>query len=278
MKALGGVQINMQPYQTLAVDVLPSVIEVGILEDHMDARRNLQLDEVLAKQVAQGTRPAVARLWRHAPQTGLVVSRRDIAGEYGDVAISRLREQGVEVFVRSTGGTAVPHRLGVLNFSLMFPRTKAAVTTDLYYRLLCHPMISWLETLGLAATTGEVPGSYCDGTYNVVVEGLKLVGTAQTWRGGLAGLSSRHPGYVLAHACIVIDVDLQWTTQTINTFYEATRNPYQVVPSTATTLTELLARCTPPRPPLTSEQAMTHFEAFLKEYFQVSFASVHSLA
>lgn len=264
----------MNPYLRLTDGVLPEAIEVGIMEDHSDARHNLELDEAIAQEVAAGHRPAVARLWRHSPTVGLVVSHRDVAGQQGDQAITKLREMGVEVFVRSTGGTAVPHGLGVLNFSLLFPRTKAAVTTDMYYRLLCQPMISWLEHLGIEATTGEVPGSYCDGTYNVVVAGKKLVGTAQTWRGGLAGTASRHPGYVLAHACIMVDVDLAWTTQTINAFYGATGNPYEVVLSTSTTLNDVFRTATPPQSSLTSEQAMVHFETYLRHYFQESFASV----
>ncbi len=127
------------------------------------------------------------------------------------------------------------------------------MTTDDYYRLLCIPLIGWLRSLGIEASTGALPGSYCDGNYNVLCGGKKLVGTAQAWRGGLAGMASRHPGYVLAHASIVIAYDLKLATERINRFYTLAGNPYRVEEETSTSLVQLCPSWFPDKTP--DEQA-----------------------
>ncbi|MBX6351884.1 MAG: ligase [Thermoflavifilum sp.] len=191
--------------------------------------------------VGAGTCPPLIRLWRAAHAPGIGVSRKDVAHPAGEAARRQLMEEGLSVVVRDTGGTAVPQGDGVLHVSYIFPRPRARATTDTFYRLLCGPMVDWLQTLGLMAGTGALPGSYCDGTYNVLVSGRKLVGTAQAWRGGLAGLSSRHPGYVLVHACITVTADMATMSGWINRFYMLSGQSYRVDPALAVTLDELSA-------------------------------------
>ncbi|MCY0889257.1 MAG: ligase [Alicyclobacillaceae bacterium] len=217
----------------------PQEVEVAVLELD-DAEANLQLDDVLGEQVGRGERSPLLRIWRHAKVEGLVVSRRDVALPAAAAAAERMRAWGYPVFVRGTGGTAVPHGRTVLNLSLIFPRiAEPTPTTDALYRLLCQPLLNWLWQLGMAGTVGPVPDSYCDGSYNVIVQGKKLAGTAQTWRGGLAGLVSSRPGYILAHACIPIDSPLDRYIQAINRFYEQSGNAYRANLETATTLAML---------------------------------------
>ncbi len=246
--------------------VLTDTLDVVILESE-DAIENIELDANIAGDVASGKRPPTIRLWRHTKDLGIVVSKKDISGSLGENAIERVRSMGYQVYVRNTGGTAVPHARGVLNLSMMFPRNQQSGSTDDYYRTLCKPQIDWLSTYGIEAGTGEVPGSYCDGKYNVIVGGKKLVGTAQSWRGGLAGISSRHPGYVLAHGCIMIDVDLNWGMELINQFYTWVGNDYRTDVSTSTTLRELGKETNIPTP-ASSGEAMREFALFLTNYFQ----------
>lgn len=239
--------------------------EVVVEEDLTNAQHNLQLDEEIAAAVARGERAPTARVWRHAPEPGLVVAKRDLASNSAKSAADQMASEGCEIFVRQTGGTAVPHGIGVLNLSLIAPRSDAAATTDAYYRLLCDPIIAWFAQLGIEAVTGPVRGSYCDGNYNVIHQGQKLVGTAQTWRGGLAGFASRHPGYILAHACITVDVDLDWATAAINRFYALAGNPYRVDRDTAATVNDCLHAAG--RDPLHHEQALKDLQQFLNQYF-----------
>jgi octanoyl-[GcvH]:protein N-octanoyltransferase len=215
---------------------LPRTVEIGWIEALDDPQRNVDLDTFLGKEIGAGRRTPLIRLWRAAHAPGIGVSRKDVATPAGQMAKATLTAQGLSVVVRETGGTAVPQGDGVLHVSYIVPRPQGRATTDAFYRLLCQPLLSWLRSLGLEATTGSLPGSYCDGTYNVLVGGRKLVGTAQAWRGGLAGLSSRHPGYVLAHACIPVDVDMARANAWINRFYALAGQSYRVDPALAVTL------------------------------------------
>ena len=218
---------------------LPREIAVIQTEDMMDPQHNIDLDVQIGQEVAKELCPPVVRVWRSAHRRGIGVSRKDVSSASGQIAKSTLMGENCSVIVRQTGGTAVPQGDGVLHLSYLLPRTPNPATTDAYYRLLCDPLIQWFNGYGIEATTGALPGSYCDGTYNVLVEGQKLVGTAQAWRGGLAGMKSPHPGYILAHACLTVDVDLKWATTQINRFYELAEDEYRVNEATSVNLKEL---------------------------------------
>ncbi|GGJ08634.1 hypothetical protein GCM10010885_17200 [Alicyclobacillus cellulosilyticus] len=216
------------------------VLAVAWLDDLRHPQDNVDLDVRLGGEVARGLRPPLARVWRAAPEPGLAVSLRDLATAQAQAAADRLRGEGWLVVVRNTGGTAVPQGDGVLHFSLILPRTRRSGSTDAYYRLLTEVLIAWLAGYGVEAATGPLPGSYCDGQYNVVVGGRKLIGTAQSWRGGLAGMASGHPGYILAHACIMIDVDLVSGTRLINRFYAEAGLPDRVRAEASVCLRDLV--------------------------------------
>lgn len=214
----------------------PASLNIFRVERVDDGQANMDLDTEFGESVASGRRPPSLRVWRAADKMGIGVSRRDVAGDAGAMARQRMMEAGFDVVVRQTGGTAVPQGAGVLHVSLILPRTAQAITTDAYYRTLCAPMIEWLRTHGLDAHTGPLPGSYCDGNYNILVGGRKLVGTAQAWRGGLAGVASARPGYILAQACVAVDIDEQDSAARINQFYRWSGDPYRVDATTSTSL------------------------------------------
>ncbi|MDQ0189155.1 ligase [Alicyclobacillus cycloheptanicus] len=229
---------------------LPKEIEIAWIDEPASGQQNTDLDETLAAEVARENRLPLIRLWSGGDRIGIGVSRRDVQKPAGEAAARALQSAGCDVVVRRTGGTAVPQGPGVLHASFILPRRPVAATTDDYYRLVCDPLIQWLASYGLEGTTGELPGSYCDGTYNVLVQGKKLIGTAQAWRGGLAGLASHRPGYILAHACITVDVDIQQASDHINRFYALAGDPYRVNPDVAVTLSELLPSAFPAGSPV----------------------------
>jgi len=68
------------------------------------------------------------------------------------------------------------------------------------YRLLTGVMTDALGPAGQALQPGDTHGSFCDGAWNLSVQGRKLVGTAQRWRNPF-GMRPR----VLAHMMILID-------------------------------------------------------------------------
>ena len=173
---------------------------------------------------------ARAHLWQ-APQC-LIVTRNDTRLPRYQAACERLAGEGWPVHVRDSGGTAVPHGAGVLNLSLLLPRT----TTDLahYYRLLGAPLLALLEEHGLEGNYDFVPGSFCDGQYNLVIGGRKITGTAQRW----LAPGQDHQGAVLAQAMLLVAGDVDEGTRMASRFYELAGGELRFAPGTSTTLAQ----------------------------------------
>ncbi|GAB3653250.1 lipoyl protein ligase domain-containing protein [Ramlibacter alkalitolerans] len=154
---------------------------------------------------------AEAHLWQ-AP-VGLVVPRRYTLLPGWQAA--RDAATG-EVQVRSSGGGLVPQGPGMWNLSLIWPAPGASpVDTTAVYLALCAELAAAFAQLGITATAQPVTGSFCDGRFNLAVDGRKLVGTAQAWR-RVAGRP-----LVLAHAVIVVDADPARLTAQANDFEAA---------------------------------------------------------
>ncbi|MGY6038016.1 lipoyl protein ligase domain-containing protein [Aeromonas sp. AE23HZ002T15] len=169
-----------------------------------------------------------AHLWQ-GPQC-LIVTRKDVRLPRYQAACGRLAAEGWPVYVRDSGGTAVPHGAGILNLSLILPRT----TTDLahYYRLLGAPLLTLLGEHDLEGGYDFVPGSFCDGQYNLVIEGRKVTGTAQRW----LAPGQDHQGAVLAQAMLLVGGDVDEGTRMASRFYELAGGELRFLPGTSTTL------------------------------------------
>lgn len=89
--------------------------------------------------------------------------------------------RGWPVSLRPTGGGAVPQGLGVANLALAFDAPKG-LTIEGVYRMLTRIIQDAFGAMGSDLRTGDTPGSFCDGAWNLSVGEQKLVGTAQRWR------------------------------------------------------------------------------------------------
>ncbi|MGL6152434.1 MAG: lipoyl protein ligase domain-containing protein [Aeromonas sobria] len=169
-----------------------------------------------------------AHLWQ-APRC-LIVTRKDTRLPHYAAACKQLAAEGWPVHVRDSGGTAVPHGAGILNLSLLLPRT----TTDLahYYRLLGAPLLTLLAEYGLAGSYDFVPGSFCDGQYNLVIGGRKITGTAQRW----LAPGQDHQGAVLAQAMLLVAGDVDEGTKMASRFYELAGGELRFMTGTSTAL------------------------------------------
>lgn len=63
---------------------------------------------------------------------------------------------------------------------------------------------------------GEVAGAFCDGRFNVNLEGRKMVGTAQRWRQSQGGTRP----VVLAHGALLLDDERVQMVAAVNRFNE----------------------------------------------------------
>lgn len=183
------------------------------------------------RTAAEGT--ARAFVWEPANRI-LVATRSEARLPRFDTATAKLTQEGWPVYVRPSGGAAVPLVPGMLVLTLVYrDSARRAHRLDHAYEMLCRPLLDALVRLGVDASAGEVEGSFCDGRYNLVVAGRKLAGTAQRQRPGAAGYT------VMSHAVLLVAASARNDAAIVNRFYELSGSERRIVPATATTLEEL---------------------------------------
>nr|WP_325258881.1 lipoate--protein ligase [uncultured Oscillibacter sp.] len=102
---------------------------------------------------------------------------------------------GIHVVRRSTGGGAVYHDLGNLNYSFI---TDAENAEQIAIQRFTEPVVQALKGLGLAAEAS--------GRNDILVNGRKVSGTAQRWR----------EGRILHHGTLLFDSDPDMVAGALN--------------------------------------------------------------
>ncbi|RON44766.1 lipoate--protein ligase family protein [Pseudomonas frederiksbergensis] len=127
---------------------------------------------------------------------------------------------GWPVLLRETGGEPVPQSASTINIALVYaaPRSEGDQNRiETAYRRLCDPICQLLDELGGVSSLGEVEGAFCDGRFNVNLDGRKMVGTAQRWRQSKGG--TRPVG--LVHGALLLDNERESMVAAVNRFNEA---------------------------------------------------------
>lgn len=161
---------------------------------------------------------AIAALWTGAPALVAPLSYRRHAQLEAACVASAAR--GWPVRLRRSGGGVVPQGPGILNITLAYPCAGAAGDmAEPVYAHLCRLIAKALARLGITAQARPVPGSFCDGRFNLAVSHQgshrKIAGTAQYWRRA----SGRQA--VLAHALLLVDADPAYLSAQANQFEDA---------------------------------------------------------
>ncbi len=175
-------------------------------------------------------------LWQTAPC--IVVPRSHVNHSGFDAAMEASAACGWPVHLRDTGGGAVVQDSGVINLSMVFSIDaflRDRIGTG--YRILCEPVMRMLHDRGMKGAYRAIPGTMCDGAYNIVVGVRKLAGTAQRWR----SLGRDRPGEhaVLAHLAMFISLDHVAAADTINALYIDAGMDASIVASTHVNWTEI---------------------------------------
>ncbi|MCP1108925.1 lipoate--protein ligase [Ohessyouella blattaphilus] len=153
-----------------------------------DATHNLALEEYALTHFSEGT---IILLWQNAKT--IVVGRHQNTME--EINQKYVDDHKITVVRRMTGGGAVYHDLGNLNYSIITDN-KGDETSQMKH--LAAPLIDTLRQMGIDAEFS--------GRNDVVVDGKKVSGTAQRL----------YKNRILHHGCILFDADLSAVSHCLN--------------------------------------------------------------
>jgi lipoate-protein ligase A len=150
---------------------------------------NMGIDESISAQVKSHNSDPTIRLYGWRPSAVSIGCFQSLAKE---VELDECRRQGVEVVRRRTGGGAVYHdQQGEVTYSVIAPESLVSKDINHEYRAICGRIVEALAKLRMEAEFQPIN--------DVLVQGRKISGSAQTRRGGV----------FLQHGTILYDLDAE---------------------------------------------------------------------
>ncbi|MGI6440890.1 MAG: lipoate--protein ligase [Peptoniphilaceae bacterium] len=159
-----------------------------IRNDSLDPRYNLALEEWVLENLRDDI---YILLWRN--DNSIIIGRNQNTAE--EINQAYVDEHEINVVRRPTGGGAVYHDLGNLNFSII---TDAANAVDINFELYTQPVLRALETMGVPVEL--------KGRNDILIDGKKCSGLAQR--------ISNHR--LLHHGAMLFDTDLSTLSKALN--------------------------------------------------------------
>lgn len=218
---------------------------------HLLTPEQAPLAPVLPEAVAEVTvSRGIPAVLFDRPQPVVLVGPRDRQLPELQSAAAFLAELGYQVLWRREGGTAVVLDPGCLVYAIIRPGRDWARWREHFARFTAG-IRQGLARLGASTEFGCARGAWCDGPYDLVVHGKKLVGVAQAIR----------QGYILVGGVIAVQQDLEAVRQLLEAFYRKAGAPRSFSPDAVTTLGELLGpAATPESLEATLVEALSAYE------------------
>ena len=152
-----------------------------------DPAMNLAIDEAILRSVLENHGPNTLRLWQNPPAV--------VIGHFQDpksvASIVDCEKLGIRIFRRVSGGGAVYHDYGNVNYSIIVRKPSLAVGVENVERSYSFFCSGVLEGLGMLRVQAR------NNSGNIVVEGKKISGSAQ----------HRLYDTILHHGTLMVNVD-----------------------------------------------------------------------
>lgn len=222
-KPVNYTEINQLPQQLVlfehlleGADVINDRLSIGetakAKEMYTDMLIPFAFEETLCRDIGKGIIPPALHLWTH--HSGVALGLRDSKLPGARLAMQKLEEQGIRTAVRHSGGAAVPLDAGIVNVSLILPKSRGKLDFHDDFRLLAALITDAVAiTHPLAAAqieAGEIIHSYCPGDFDLSIGGRKFCGIAQR----------RQSNAYFVHAFVVISGSGWQRGELIRRFYE----------------------------------------------------------
>ena len=162
---------------------------INIVNNCHDPAFNLALEEYALNRLHLEDKLLI--VWQNEPT--VVIGRNQNTIE--EVNASYIKENNIHVVRRLSGGGAVYHDLGNLNFTFIVPNQKKLVTN---FREFTKPVLATLKSLG-------VPARF-SGRNDLTIQGKKFSGNAQYWS----------KNRLLHHGTILFNSDLSVVQEALN--------------------------------------------------------------
>lgn len=164
----------MRPWRLVDSGALPCTLNMGI-------------DQALLQLYARGESPPTLRFYQWNPP-GISLGRLQRKLGFDAVACKRL---GFDIVRRPTGGRAVLHQNDLTYSIIAGIQAGIPINLPAAYRLLCQGLLAGFRLLGIEAEVGQeqAKAEQPDVCFlrslisDIVYQGKKFVGSAQTWSG-----------------------------------------------------------------------------------------------
>lgn len=205
------------------------------ISHHADPMFELKQDEECLSKIRGSNISPNLRFW--SSTSAVIASKRESRLPYFEKAANILYEKGWPVYVRSTGGAVCPLGPGILNLSLVNKfKFEDSLSVHALYLWFCSKLINSFSVFCTTGAIGSVPNCYCDGSYNVVVSGKKLIGTSQR----CLPISKDYKEIAaLMHATILINTNKEHLCNLVNIFNTITEQDTIVSENSLINLTDV---------------------------------------